>query len=116
MTNKIYVVKNSANVSFDQYQPAKLPIGSVIAEQGVDQSQTIEDIGASIGIWESTPGKFSRHVANREFCHIISGWCIFTPEGEEPVELRAGDGVIFPANCAGVWDVKETLRKTYVLF
>ena len=34
----------------------------------------------------------------------------------EPVELRAGDAVLFPENCEGVWEIRETLRKTYVLF
>jgi len=24
--------------------------------------------------------------------------------------------VLFPENCEGVWDIRETLRKTYVLF
>ncbi|MGB8974372.1 MAG: cupin domain-containing protein, partial [Pseudomonas capeferrum] len=53
---------------------------------------------------------------NREFSHIVSGSCTFTPDGGEPVELRAGDAVLFPENCEGVWDIHETLRKTYVLF
>lgn len=30
--------------------------------------------------------------------------------------LKAGDAVLFPENCEGIWDIRETFRKTYVLF
>jgi prolyl oligopeptidase PreP (S9A serine peptidase family) len=46
----------------------------------------------------------------------VSAWRMLNPDGGEPVELRAGDAVLFPENCEGVWDIRETLRKTYVLF
>lgn len=116
MTQILTVVRNSTEADLADFAPAKLPVGEVIASQSTAQHQEAADVGASIGIWESTPGVFRRHLKNREFSHILSGWCIFTPDGGEPVELRPGDAVLFPANTEGVWDVRETLRKTYVLF
>ncbi|MDV5139292.1 MULTISPECIES: cupin domain-containing protein [Yersiniaceae] len=116
MSNKILVVSQSPHATIDPSTPAKLPVGEVVARQGTDQHQESADGHASIGVWESSPGVFRRHLKNREFSHILSGWCIFTPDDGEPVELRAGDAVLFPENCEGVWTVKETLRKTYVLF
>ncbi|WP_371764800.1 cupin domain-containing protein [Massilia sp.] len=110
------VVRDSGQAVFGASQPAKLPIGAIVASQATAQHQESTEVGASIGVWESSPGVFRRHLKNREFSHIISGWCIFTPDGGGPVELRAGDAVLFPANCEGVWDIRETLRKTYVLF
>ncbi len=116
MTNTLTVVRNAAAATVGAPAPARLPVGDVIAHSCTGQDQTAEAVGASIGIWESSPGVFRRHMASREFSHIVSGWCIFTPEGGDPVELHAGDAVLFPANCQGTWDVRETLRKTYVLF
>lgn len=116
MSKKILVVSQSPHAVIDLAQPAKLPLGKIVAYQGTDQHQETAESNASIGVWESSPGMFRRHLKNREFSHIISGWCIFTPDGCEPVELRAGDAVLFPENCEGVWEIKETLRKTYVLF
>lgn len=116
MSNSITVVRNAPHADMGEARPAKLPVGDAIALQATGQHQPVEALGAAIGIWESSPGEFRRHVPEREFCHILSGWCIFTPEGGEPVELHPGDAVLFPANCAGTWDVRETLRKTYVLF
>lgn len=116
MTQTLIVVRNAEHATMGAANPAKLPIGEPVASQSTAQHQEAAAVEASVGVWESSPGIFRRHLANREFSHIISGWCIFTPEGGEPVELRAGDAVLFPANCEGVWDIRETLRKTYVLF
>lgn len=114
MTSVITVVRNAEAAAMGEAQTARLPIGDIVARQATSQHQEID--GVSAGVWESTPGIFRRFLKNREFSHIISGWCIFTPDGGEPVEIRAGDAVLFPANCEGVWDIRETLRKTYVLF
>lgn len=116
MTPILTVVRNAEAATMDLPQPAKLPVGDVVAQQSTAQHQDAPDVGAGVGVWESSPGVFRRHLKNREFSHIVSGWCIFTPDGGEPVELHAGDAVLFPANCEGIWDIRETLRKTYVLF
>ncbi len=73
------------------------------------------DEGAIAGMWECTPGVFRRQIAKREFSHFITGHCFFTPDGGDPVEIRAGDSAYFPANCDGLWDVRETISKTYVI-
>ena len=114
MTQVLTVVRNAAASPLGAPAPARLPIGEPIAQAATAQEQTDEAVGASIGVWESSPGVFRRYLKNREFSHIVS--CTFPPDGGEPVELRAGDAVLFPENCEGVWDIHETLRKTYVLF
>ncbi|AOJ04928.1 MULTISPECIES: cupin domain-containing protein [Burkholderia] len=67
------------------------------------------------GLWECSPGRFERQLANAEVMHILSGACTFTPAGGEPVEIRAGDTLFFPADTVGVWQIRETLRKVYVV-
>ncbi|MFP3862735.1 cupin domain-containing protein [Pseudomonas capeferrum] len=116
MTQVLTVVRNAAASPLGAPAPARLPISEPIALAATAQEQTDEAVGASIGVWESSAGVFRRYLKNREFSHIVSGSCTFTPDGGEPVELRAGDAVLFPENCEGVWDIHETLRKTYVLF
>lgn len=116
MTQTLTVVHNAEGAVLGLPQPARLPVGEVVAQQATSQHQDATEVGASVGVWESSPGVFRRHLKNREFSHIVSGWCVFTPDGGDPVVLRAGDAVLFPANCEGVWDIRETLRKTYVLF
>ncbi|MBV8783977.1 MAG: cupin domain-containing protein [Gammaproteobacteria bacterium] len=67
------------------------------------------------GVWECSPGRWRRQVKSAEFCHFVAGRCTFTPDGGTPIALQAGDAAYFPANTTGVWDVTETLRKTYVI-
>jgi uncharacterized cupin superfamily protein len=68
------------------------------------------------GVWECTPGRFHRQLANAELMHILAGECTFTPEGGEAKKIVAGDTLFFPANTRGTWEVRETLRKVFVVF
>jgi len=70
---------------------------------------------SNCGLWECTPGRFERQLAEAEVMHILAGSCRFTPTGGEPVEIRAGDTLFFPAHTTGVWEIRETLRKVFVV-
>ena len=70
---------------------------------------------ADTGIWECSPGKFRRQVQAGEVMHILSGECTFTPDGKAPLHIRAGDTLFMPPRTMGVWDIKSTVRKVYVL-
>jgi hypothetical protein len=67
------------------------------------------------GLWQCEPGRFKRALPNAEVMHIVKGEGTFTPTGGEPVRIRAGDTLFFPAHTTGVWEVTETLRKVYVV-
>jgi len=71
--------------------------------------------GASVGVWECEPGMFRRQIKGKEFCHFTQGHCFFIPDGQPAIEIHAGDSVYLPANCNGVWDVREALKKTYII-
>jgi uncharacterized cupin superfamily protein len=76
----------------------------------------MEGAGANrSGLWECSPGRFERQLANAEVMHILSGVCTFTPTGGTPLEIRAGDTLFFPANTVGTWDIRQTIRKVYVV-
>lgn len=72
-----------------------------------------EDIDT--GVWECSPGRFRRQIKSGEVMHILSGQCTFTPDNADPIEINAGDTLFFAPDTTGVWDVRETLRKVYVL-
>ena len=87
MTQTLTVVHNAEGAVLGLPQPARLPVGEVVAQQATSQHQDATEVGASVGVWESSPGVFRRHLKNREFSHIVSGWCVFTPDGGDPVVL-----------------------------
>jgi uncharacterized protein len=69
-----------------------------------------------MGVWECTPGRYRRQIRSAETMHILSGEALFTPDAGEPVLLRAGDLLFFPPETLGVWEIRQPLRKIYVLF
>ena len=72
-------------------------------------------VGNNSGIWECEPGRFERQLSNAEVMHILTGACTFKPTDGEPLNIRAGDTLFFPANTTGEWHVHETLRKVFVV-
>jgi len=63
---------------------------------------------AALTVWQTEGGY-------HEVCQILSGRATVTETGGEPVEIGPGDTLVTPAGWTGVWEVHETLRKTYVV-
>jgi uncharacterized cupin superfamily protein len=67
------------------------------------------------GIWECTPGIWECHVTRDEFCHFLAGRCAYTHDSGERTEIRGGDAAFFPAGWRGRCEVRETVRKVYMI-
>jgi uncharacterized cupin superfamily protein len=105
--------KNTAQLTLTDSFPVAVPLSEPVAqitETCVDHGNKRES-----GIWECTPGTWRRQITQQEFCHFISGRCTFTPDDGEPIEIKAGDAIMFPENSLGIWDIHETVRKSYIL-
>lgn len=105
--------RNTPALTLGDETPVAVPLGE---PRAVTRSQAVErDDGVEAGVWECSPGVWRRQIVQQEFCHFIAGRCTFTPDGGEPIEIRAGDALMMPANTTGIWDIQETVRKTFVL-
>ena len=105
--------RNTPSVGLDESNPVAAPLSEPVA---VNSTISVErSDGVETGVWECTPGRWRRQIVQQEFCHFVAGRCTFTPDGGEPIEIRAGDALMMPANTLGIWDIQETVRKTYVL-
>ena len=70
----------------------------------------------SAGVWQCTPGVVAMaDWPYDEFCILLAGRVIITPEGGEPQEYRQGDAFAIPKGFTGTWDVRETIRKYYAI-
>ena len=67
------------------------------------------------GTWECEPGKLSLDLDLMEFCHLLKGHWVLTSESGQITEIRAGDSWIFPKGWKGTAEVKETVRKVYLV-
>ena len=105
--------KNTPQVTLQGAFPVAVPLGTPVAVTSVTCVERTD--GVETGIWECTPGRWRRQIVQQEFCHFIKGRCTFTPDGGEALIIEVGDALMLPANSTGIWDIQETVRKTYVL-
>ena len=110
---RITQFKHTHSVALEQSNPVAVPLGEPVAVTSVTCVERND--GVETGIWECTPGRWRRQIEQQEFCHFIKGRSTFTPDGGEPLTIEAGDALMLPANSTGIWDIHETVRKTYVL-
>ena len=69
------------------------------------------------GVWEVTPGVFAAENAGfAEHMHVLRGEATVTSDDGTTAELRTGVAFVAGAAWRGRWDVRETLRKTYVIW
>jgi uncharacterized cupin superfamily protein len=64
-------------------------------------------------IWEKETSEFPWTYDSAETCYILEGHVIVTPDGGEPVEIKKGDLVVFPAGMSCTWKILEDIRKHY---
>lgn len=67
------------------------------------------------GIWASTRGKWRVVYSEHEFCQILSGKVVLTPDGGRPEIYTAGDAFVIPAGFKGTWETIEPVRKHYAI-
>lgn len=64
--------------------------------------------------WSKEVSVFDWHYDREEVCYILEGEAIVTPKKGEPVTIRRGDLVHFPAGLSCTWQVIEPIEKHYL--
>lgn len=66
-------------------------------------------------VWECNNSDFLWHYEQREVCFIVEGEVLVTPDDGAPVQLQAGDLVLFPAGLSCRWAVLKPVKKHFRL-
>ncbi|MCP4044843.1 MAG: DUF861 domain-containing protein [Gammaproteobacteria bacterium] len=99
----------------DDWGPVPEPLSDTISRlRGLVINENPD--GSEAGIWECTPGTWTRLVMDAEISTFVAGHAIFHPEDGESIDIRAGDTVYFDNNSKGTWEVLETARKVYLTY
>lgn len=83
----------------------------------VRSAVTTGEIGnVRVGVWEVTPGTFEGHWDGDdwEVFTVTSGSGTFTTDEGVVHDLKPGALFMMAPGTHGIWDVRETLRKTFV--
>ena len=70
---------------------------------------------AESGIWTCSPGTWRCEVKSDEFCHFIVGSSLYTHDNGEQIEIKPDTLAFFPAGWSGICEVRETVRKVYMI-
>lgn len=88
----------------------------VVRGDPVHTTWSIEERGDLFaGLWQSTPGAWRVDYAEWEYIRILEGHSVLIDDGGQETHLRAGDSWIIRPGFKGVWDVRETTLKDYVI-
>jgi len=72
---------------------------------------------ARTGVWECTPGRFdSARNGDTEVMHFVAGDATITSADGTAHEISTGTTIVAPDGWSGVWDIRETVRKVYVIW
>jgi uncharacterized cupin superfamily protein len=96
-------------------EPAPIPPEDIISGEPVSTMAILwrtDDGKLYNGVWHCTPGVFMLSSPG-ETITLIEGDVTITPEGGEPVTVRAGEIAYIPENTRAKWDVRETVRKGF---
>jgi uncharacterized cupin superfamily protein len=74
------------------------------------------DDGSSIsGWWGATPGTYHATYAAPEFVHMIQGEIVITPDGGQPVTVKAGDAFTVEKDFVGTWKIEKEVFKHFTI-
>ena len=74
---------------------------------------TSEDGSMISGWWAATPGTYHATYAAPEFVHMIEGEITITPDGGQPVTVKAGDAFVVEADFKGTWTIEKEVFKHF---
>lgn len=99
----------------EDWGPVPLPVSEQVSHlRGRIFSENAD--GSEAGVWECTPGIWTRQVMDAELSTFLKGKAIFHPKQGEPIHIDGGDSLYFDANSKGTWEVIETVRKAYLTY
>jgi uncharacterized cupin superfamily protein len=93
------------------------PVPTAVEGEPYESWHVISDDGrVELGVWEVTPGSFRGSADGiYEQMHFVAGRGTITDADGLVTEIRPGVVMLCPEGWSGLWDVRETVRKTYVI-
>ncbi|MEQ8262294.1 cupin domain-containing protein [Pseudohaliea sp.] len=92
-----------------------VPIGEPVSHECGVLLFRREDRSSEMGLWECTPGTWRCDVEKDEFCYFLSGEAVYRPDDGSEFVVREGIAAAFPAGWKGTCEVKQTVRKVYMV-
>ena len=108
-------------MTIDDVLSAELDAGRLVPTavdgEPYESWHVISDDGrVELGIWEVTPGSFRGSADGiYEQMHFVAGSGTITDADGVITEIQPGVVMLCPDGWSGLWEVRETVRKTYAI-
>ena len=108
-------------MTIDDVLGAELDAGravpTAVAGEPYESWRVISDDGrVELGVWEVTPGSFRGTCEGiYEQMHFVAGRGTITDADGVSTAIRPGVVMLCPDGWSGLWEVDETVRKTYAV-
>lgn len=115
MSNILLFSDSNPTPEFDYPRPERLVTGN---PQRTTWHHYTNDSGeVFMGVWASEVGawRIEMSATEDEYFYVIGGCGRLIDESGAAREFKVGDAVVIPAGFKGVFEVKETLTKHYVI-
>jgi uncharacterized cupin superfamily protein len=90
-------------------------MNAVIIKQSNPDTELLEKLGVfAWPIWSKEVSTFPWTYDSEETCYLLEGEVVVIPREGEPIHLKAGDLVTFPAGMSCTWQIRQAVRKHYV--
>ena len=100
-----------------ELQPDNDPMAVVSGDPKASYRELYRDDVAECGVWEVTPGEFTGdNTGYSEHMYILAGDATVTSEDGSSVHLLPGVTFVARDGWRGSWQVRETVRKAYVIW
>ncbi|ABF39295.1 protein of unknown function DUF861, cupin_3 [Candidatus Koribacter versatilis Ellin345] len=110
------VLRDVANVGpLADWGAVSTRIIGISEKYGIQMSRAVAPRRAETGIWSCTPGTWRCEVKSDEFCHFLAGNSLYTNDNGEQIEIVPDTLAFFPAGWKGICEVRETVRKVYMI-
>lgn len=90
-------------------------IVGISQKSGILLSRSDPPRRAESGIWACSPGTWRCEVKSDEFCHFLAGSSVYTHDNGEVIEIKPDTLAFFPAGWKGICEVRETVRKVFLI-
>lgn len=113
-----HLLKQAAAIpeaELSDWGPVPEPLGEPVSHTSGRMLHRDPDGSSETGVWVCTPGRWRCVIVSDEFCHFLSGRSTYTADDGAVLEVGPGDAAFFPKGWSGTCEVRETVRKTYMI-
>lgn len=98
-----------------EWGPVSHPITGISHKSGILLARSHPPRRAESGVWVCTPGTWRCELKSDEFCHFLAGHGLYKHDDGDVIEIEPDTVAFFPAGWKGICEIRDTVRKAFLI-